>query len=729
MRAHALVLLVVLAMVAPATPLAGAQSANDAIWAPGQQLIRRGDYAGAEEFFAGLADQNGPLIAPRALLFQARAALADADTDTAEALLQQVLDRYPTTDQLGPVYFTLEQVRRAAGDCGGAMRALDAFEEVAGRAALGPYLALQRAQCADQLGDWEGELAAARVALATEGGGPRLTHIEALERAAAAEVKMGRKKEALDYYNQSLALAGTRAYTAEMLFTTATIGRGLGQDAFAADRFRAVVVDYADQARGPGALDALVDMGRGATISPLQAANVRMHALDYPAAIALFDQVGTDSPDWGPAQLSRAEALLKLGNEADARQALQAVADTDAANAGSALLRLGQLDERNADESEAEALYAQMAQAAPDRAAEAFFHMGFTRYVRGDRTGALAAWQTGLASGPPAPALQAELLYWTARAAPNGSARAADALNQAAAAAPETYYGLRAQELLSGTLTVASLPSTTSTAWLALSASEVQERDAWLAGFKTTPERIAQDIDGLPALQRADALLELGLRAEASWEVDGVAQQYAQARDVAHLSGLADWLAARDQPQLVLRVGRQLRDLVGLSGLPRAVQKDVFPAGWGDLVAEQAAQYGVDPLLMLALMRQESSFDPRAQSGAPAMGLTQIVPSTARSIASHLGRDDFALRDLFKPAVSVEFGTWFVAQLLGDYKGRIFPALAAYDAGGGNVARWLQRFGDDPDLLVEQIPFNETQAYLRIVYDNYWHYQALYGRS
>jgi soluble lytic murein transglycosylase len=109
------------------------------------------------------------------------------------------------------------------------------------------------------------------------------------------------------------------------------------------------------------------------------------------------------------------------------------------------------------------------------------------------------------------------------------------------------------------------------------------------------------------------------------------------------------------------------------------------------------------------------------------MGLTQILPATARSIASRLGRDDFALRDLFKPATSLEFGTWFMSQLLGEYKGRVFPALAAYDAGGGNVARWLQRFGDDPDVLVEQIPFAETQTYLRIVYDNYWHYQALYG--
>ena len=67
-----------------------------------------------------------------------------------------------------------------------------------------------------------------------------------------------------------------------------------------------------------------------------------------------------------------------------------------------------------------------------------------------------------------------------------------------------------------------------------------------------------------------------------------------------------------------------------------------------------------------------------------------------------------------------------MSQLLGDYKGRVFPALAAYDAGGGNVARWLQRYGDDPDLLVEQIPFAETQTYLRSVYDNYVHYQLLY---
>jgi soluble lytic murein transglycosylase len=145
-------------------------------------------------------------------------------------------------------------------------------------------------------------------------------------------------------------------------------------------------------------------------------------------------------------------------------------------------------------------------------------------------------------------------------------------------------------------------------------------------------------------------------------------------------------------------------------------------------VQEQAAEHGVDPLLMLAMIRQESSFDPRAQSGAQAMGLTQVVPSTGRDIARRLGRDGFTARDLFKPAVSLEFGSSYLALLLGEYGGRVFPAVAAYNAGTGNVARWLDRFGDDPDVLVERVPLAETQAYLRIVYDNYLHYQALYGQ-
>jgi soluble lytic murein transglycosylase len=703
---------------------AGALTTADPFQA-GQQLIHRGKYAQAEQFYADLAAQD-PALAPRALLLQARASLAAGDTASAEVLIQQLLARYPDSDQTANAYFALEQIRRAAGNCAGALRALDAYLAASGPDPIGPYAALQRAQCASKLGQWPTELSAANAALAVDGGGPRLTQIEALERAAEADLRLGRQQDALDYYNRSLALAGTSAYKDEMLFTTATIARALGQSSLAADRFRAIVVDYADQPRAPAALDALLDMGLADTVSPLQRGVVRLKARDYSAAIAQFDLLDPSSPDWGAAQLHRAEAALKLGDEVDARAGLDAVVDADVAEAGSAWLRLGQLDERDGDEARAESAYQQMAATAPDRTAEAMFHVGFTRFVRGDRSGALAAWQVGAASSPPTPDLQAELQYWVGRSQPDGSPEAREAFNHAAAASPESYYGLRAQDQLAGRLTIASVP--TDAAWLSDSPQEVQERSNWFAALNLTPDQVNQEVLGLPAMRRAETLLDLGLKAEASWEIDGVVAQYAASKDVAHISAVADWTTAHDLPGLTLRIGKQMSDLVGLDSLPRALQKPAYPAGWGDIVAQQSSSYHTDPLLLLAIMRQESSFDPSAQSSAQARGLTQIEPSTARNIAAELGLSDFPMEDLFRPQIGVQFGAYFLSELIGQYRGAVFPTLAAYDAGGANVSTWVKRYTDDPDLLVEQIPFAETQMYVRIVYENYWHYRDLYGR-
>jgi soluble lytic murein transglycosylase-like protein len=227
-------------------------------------------------------------------------------------------------------------------------------------------------------------------------------------------------------------------------------------------------------------------------------------------------------------------------------------------------------------------------------------------------------------------------------------------------------------------------------------------------------------------LQRAQALFDIGLPTDSGWEVDGDSRAGAE-KDVAHLSAVvADWLSSATCRAHAAR-GQAQAGPGWTAALPRAVQKQVYPDGYSDLVVEQTARFGVDPLLMLAMMRQESSFEPKAQCGAQAMGLTQIVPSTARSIAARLDYPDFTVRDLFKPSLSLEFGTWYLSTLLKEFDNRPFPALAAYNAGGGNVARWLDRYGDDPDVLIELVPFAETQTYLRIVYDNYWHYRALYG--
>ena len=83
--------------------------------------------------------------------------------------------------------------------------------------------------------------------------------------------------------------------------------------------------------------------------------------------------------------------------------------------------------------------------------------------------------------------------------------------------------------------------------------------------------------------------------------------------------------------------------------------------------------------------------------------------------------------DLFRPQVAIEFGVFYLGRQLAQYDGRVYPALAAYNAGGGNANAWLAEFGiDDPDVFAEQIPFAETSYYVQIVYENYQHYRRLY---
>jgi soluble lytic murein transglycosylase len=722
MRGRFFVPILALLVAIQPLPAMGAQSLDE-VFAQAQQLMRRGDYSAAEQLYASVS-------APHAMFLQARAALANGDPESAEATLQSLFDTYPDSDQTAPALLLLAQVRRAAGDCSGALRAIQAFL-AAPHEPLGPYPALQQAQCFGKLGDWPAELSAARTALSIDNGGPRLTQIEALERGAEAAAKLGRKQDALDFYNRALGLASTRGYRAEMLFTTATIARAMGRDdtASVADRFRAIVIDLPETARAPDALDTLIDMGIDGTVSPLQAGTVRLNAKSYDAALTWFGEVPDGSPEAGPAGLAAAIAEVKLGREDDARMRLAALADADPTVAGRALLQLGQLQMRAGEYTKADTTFSKVTSIAPDKAAEGLLDAGLTRFARQDFAGAQDAWQRALTLQPSSQS-DAELHFWLSKVLPPGSAAAADSLSQAAQSAPDSYYGLRAQELLDGSsLAMASL-SAVRPDWLSLSPAEQQERTAWLAslGFGS-PDQLRAEINALPGLHRAERLLDSGMQTEASWEIDAVSQSYVSAKDVAHLSALADWLTDHDLPQLTLKVGKAERDLVGLGNLPRAVQKQVYPAAWGDLVVEQSARYGVDPLLMLAMIRQESSFDPKAQSAAPAFGLTQIVPSTGRNIASRLAIDDFSTRDLFKPAVSLQFGSWFLSQLQSDFPHHPFAPLAAYNAGGGNVSRWLDRYGDDPDFFVELIPFVETQTYLRIVYDNYRHYQLLYGSA
>jgi soluble lytic murein transglycosylase len=129
---------------------------------------------------------------------------------------------------------------------------------------------------------------------------------------------------------------------------------------------------------------------------------------------------------------------------------------------------------------------------------------------------------------------------------------------------------------------------------------------------------------------------------------------------------------------------------------------------------------------MLALMRQESFFDPLAGSGAGATGLTQVIPSTGQEIASDLGESNFVNEDLLRPVVSVRFGAHYLEKQVEAFDGNLYYALAAYNAGPGAAESWRDASGDDVDLFLEQVDVGEANLYVRLVMQNLAMYRYLY---
>ena len=137
---------------------------------------------------------------------------------------------------------------------------------------------------------------------------------------------------------------------------------------------------------------------------------------------------------------------------------------------------------------------------------------------------------------------------------------------------------------------------------------------------------------------------------------------------------------------------------------------------------------GVSPLALLALIRQESLYDPQAISVAGALGLTQVIPTTAAEIAEKLGRSDFTPPDLLEPSLNIEFGAFYLGDQLRLFDGDLHLALAAYNGGPGNALRWRDDPATtDPDFLTETIDLEETRSYLELVLANYAVYRFLYG--
>jgi soluble lytic murein transglycosylase-like protein len=181
-------------------------------------------------------------------------------------------------------------------------------------------------------------------------------------------------------------------------------------------------------------------------------------------------------------------------------------------------------------------------------------------------------------------------------------------------------------------------------------------------------------------------------------------------------------LSARAATRLLWKVDDSLEQA------PRALVELAYPLAYPSLVQAAAAENDLSPLLLLALIRQESFFDPLAISSAGALGLTQVMPPTGQEIAATLNLDGFSTSDLLQPQVSIRFGAYYLRSQLDLSGGNLLFALAAYNAGPDNATRWSQSLPiADMNLFVELIDFAETRSYVKLVLENYAVYRFLYG--
>jgi soluble lytic murein transglycosylase len=177
---------------------------------------------------------------------------------------------------------------------------------------------------------------------------------------------------------------------------------------------------------------------------------------------------------------------------------------------------------------------------------------------------------------------------------------------------------------------------------------------------------------------------------------------------------------------LVLAAG--LAALVtGLGPLGDAVREITLPLKHDDIIRQQAADKDLDPALIASVIYEESRFRDQT-SHAGARGLMQITPDTADFIAKHSGGDLFEQSDLATPQINIAYGSYFLRYLLDHYEGNEGAALAAYNAGIGNVDGWVERAGGIDSFEADSdVPFPETRAYVENVLDTRGDYREHYG--
>ena len=238
-----------------------------------------------------------------------------------------------------------------------------------------------------------------------------------------------------------------------------------------------------------------------------------------------------------------------------------------------------------------------------------------------------------------------------------------------------------------------------------------------------------------PHLHAAIELLRLGLKAEAAREISAVDRSPARSgSDAGHepLTLIAElYSRAGDLRAAHAVVRTELRGLLRrpASSLALRAAALAYPLAFREQIARVSDGAAVPPDLLQALMREESALDPRALSPTGALGLTQVMPSTARMLARKLKLQGYQTVKLLDPDLNIRIGGAYLGELYARFQHPAL-ALASYNAGPGAVSGWLKVRGSLPlDAFVEEIPLDETRGYVKRCLRSFAAYQFLYSNG
>lgn len=594
------------------------------------------------------------------------------------------------------------------------------------------------------------------------------------EKLAQIFVNLGRYAEAVAQYDAILTVARNIPYRADISVAAAQIALNSINSETGLARMRAVVENYPGTAAAWQAQDQL--SRHGTEFDGFRRGQAAFVAGDVQAAIEAFNHFTTsqDSPAI-PAELFLllGRAYRQIGDFDAASVAFQTLIDRYPQDPlfGDALLERGRTRFLSGDSPAAIEIYLSIAEdyeELENAAGEALWRAGYLYGTNGETELSRLAF-TRLADAYPEHELTinglfiaasaavrdeewavAESLYGRIAALTAGQDRAAaylwigriaqrrgdnaaanEAFNQAIAAAPDSYFAARA-----GDFRIGQQPFQ-APARFQFAVDETADRQAAEEWLRSTFDieysgelwKLSEALDGDPRMIRGRELLTVSAFGEAFTEFEDLVDEARDKGDVLGSYRLAVYLRELGlyRESIIAAADVIIASRQSTLQAPRFIARMRFPAYYIDVIQPAADERALDPLLMLALIRQESLFNTFAAAGAGEKGLMQVIPSTAQYIADQLEWPDYQHADLFRPYAGVSFGAYYINEQLERFDRNAVVALAAYNAGPGRAYDWNALSGGDPDLFMTTITIDSTRHYVQFIYRNYNIYRELYG--